>query len=335
MVKENQISRVDISVQRNAEPEQTMGWSTVSSFEDPHYVDLTDYMPEEEARRTIIKLGGILTAHALDLRDKVPEHAEPVPNIGRVVQFIKGLGITPRGRAYQVPEYYGGGAKLTDMGVSSPLRMQAYVIGENLRKPRRINPSLPKLTEELLAESTAVMQLTHLAGVPQEGYFIVDPNDPHQTVASRYSAPAFRHPTDPRRGGYYENGIAGLVGHKYLWEKFPQTAESSDTVTQTSAVTTIDIPRRHAFTDNTQACMAYGMEQLISMKPDIWDIFIESRQPGVDSEDIRVRLEAQVEDLGWGLYKTIENVDIRDKSDVLGATALITNVFERRHGRRL
>lgn len=304
---------------------ETMRWVSLTNFENPEVTSVANFVGEDHAQDRLKRTGAVLTARVLQMRDQVPDDARPAPNIAATTSFVKDVGMQPNGNLYMVDDIPFS-VKTDTLGVTSPMRRQSYIAANNIAATQP-SPKLPPISSTLMAEYASVSQLTHLSGIPETGYFILDQNKPSRVADMRFSAPAFRHPTNMRRGGYFEEGAATLAAHMYMWNAYPGIRDEQGTDTRASTLNQIEIPLRHAFTGNHQACMAWGMEQLVTMEPTIWDIFIESRQRGVHAEETLRKLRAAVDKIDPKLYSTIEQANDSDPAATIAVTALINRIY--------
>jgi hypothetical protein len=331
MVKPNeqypQDSYIDIPITpKGHSPEETMRWVSVSDFTTAEPVPYTSLLPDAgDAGKALGTATYRATAYTLLKRGETPEGARPVPNIGNVASFIGGLGFRANGNIYEVDDYKHGDEQLTDvLSVTSGLRRQSLVIANNIKRPRKSSSSLPEITDQMVTEYAAAVELTHLSGIPEVGYFIADPEDPAKLLDARFSAPALMHPTNPKQGGYFEHGMAALCANKYIWSNYPGIGDNKATEVRISPDgEKVALPAKHSFAYNNNAYMSWGMEQLIQSNPEIWDIFVKSRQKGVDNTEVRAELKEATNTIYDELFEIVDKIDHKVTSQVIGATALI------------
>lgn len=309
---------------------------SVADFDHFEAVDFREFSPPDRALEDFhIAVVGV-TKHILAARQEKVADSQPIYGIERVMEFAGRVGLHPFGKLSQVNRLTLFGQEITSPGTTSTLHRQSFIIPSNLSEldgTRGLHTSrtLPPIPKNLILESAAVHELTHLSGIPDIAYFIIDRKNPRNILNLMASALVLEDSGPESRGRYFEEGMATLCAFMYLWERLPSVAKDPRTEERRAPNgNSMQLPVRHSLYSNTYAYMAFGMERLIEFSPKIWDIFLRSRTYGASPSVVRQALRTELDKLDRNLFPVLDCTNIKNLSHVLTATAIIDEIVRKR-----
>jgi hypothetical protein len=246
---------------------------------------------------------------------RVANRGEPVeqslvlPNANRVARFaMSTLGLEPIGKLVYVASLGGQ----PNWGVTHHKTRKAHVVRDAIRNgDEHGNLSTRGLTTDLIAESVAVHELTHLSGIPNWVFFSVNPTN-HRYINYVNAGPmmtVYDYARNQERGGkpggwLWEEGTATLAGTMYVWNRLPNLAASTRTERRGAPDgIEVDLPIRHTVNQGNQAYAGWGMERLEALAPGTLDILKASRKRGATWWATRNALRQCVESSCPGLFE--------------------------------
>jgi hypothetical protein len=189
----------------------------------------------------------------------------------------------------------------------------------------------PGVTLDLMAQTVAVHELTHLAGIPDLAFFGVNSED-HRSVNYLNAAPlmtTYDYFNNQAKGGwhggwFWEEGLATLAGSMYLWAQLPSLAARKEVeIRGTDQGLEIELPLRHTVGQASQALAGWGIERLISLVPEVWDILLSSRQYASSWNPIRPALKRCIESVSPDLFTIVDQVNGGHLPEVMDAASRI------------
>jgi hypothetical protein len=298
------------------EDNRSMLCVSVKDFEGYEPLDLRSILPETEAPQALKRCSINVAKHVLAERQRVIGESRPLQNMANIAAFIGELSIRPFGKLSYVDELEPPDSleirkqPIVSPGITSNIHRQSFVIGKNMdiHETLTTSPLIPSITREEYAEHIAVHELVHLAGIPDIAYYKLEILDQNRRSIGVEFSPSIFHKVDERKkGSFFEEGFATLCGLMYLWGKYPEVLRDTRVEEKRSPNgTVIYLPARHLFTGNSYAYAAWAMERLIDFEPKIFDVFLQSRKYGADSENVRRQLKCHIDKIDSRLFESLD-----------------------------
>lgn len=304
--------------------------------EDKRPLNFLDYYDEKDAQQKSLDLSQEATRQIIQLREVDDEvNVLEMSNVERIYSFItEKLEMEPLGKLIFVP-----GKDEQSSGVTDPGARKAFVFRDTIYDDLSTQPEIVASNSyssqaadtynNWRIESVAAHELTHLAGVEDRVYFFVDKETMSQVVDVEMSGFKLEQWRNKRKGAYFEEGLATLVQSMYIWHIIPpdmmdeivaQPFESPNGVH-------LDIPS-HAIGmgHHAHTFCGWGLERLVKLAPEAWDIMMQSRKYKTDGIVVRRKLKKYLNSVKSGLFDLIDNTDIYNLEEKMETTARIDHL---------
>jgi hypothetical protein len=128
-----------------------------------------------------------------------------------------------------------------------------------------------------------------------------------------------------KKGSYAEEGLSSLTGSMLLWRDSSVSVNFNQTISyKAHSGIVLHVPLRILLSGHHDYVpLAWGMERLVALAPDVWDVFLLSRKYRSTSFGVRMALRNCINYAAPGLFEHIDNTDIDNVDDMLETTARI------------
>jgi hypothetical protein len=311
-----------------------MDCRALTNFDDKLPFNFLDYYDEHRARELALGCSRFVTQTIMEWRHEEAEHQLPFPEANSVYDFVTGLGIEPYGKLSLVET--AEGPRGHNSGLTTYGNLRSIVMKDvNFL---HYNSNSSELTEGdmynfnmMRASHVAAHELAHLAGAEDRAYFIVDPNEPTHAIDIQIAGTSLTDHPYRTRGEYFEEGFSSLIGSLYSVNDntVMQSLEETEPF-QSPSGTRLHIPQRFNIVGHHMGVFSgWGIERLISLIPDVWDILLASRTYAATAATIRPQLQQCIEAVDPWLFQHIDNVDPYDIDESMEVTDRIVYAARR------
>lgn len=309
-----------------------MDCRAIKSLEEPAPVNFLDYYDSQTAHKVAVGCARTITRAVLDERKSAKvEPTLVLPNAPRVFSFVAdGLGMEPVGELCYVPS----SGSYEDSGITLlPIRKAIVFRDRILQDFSDMEPEIREFASTLndyRVESVAVHELTHLAGAQDRVFFTVD-HDKLAITRIVHPGTTLEGWPDKTKGSYFEEGLGTLVANLYQWKEVPNIADQRSTKPfRTPSGVHLDIPWRNTVPGwHKYIFCGWGIERLVDLVPDAWDILMQSRKYKAEWMAARVALKSCIDSVTPGLFEQIDMTDINDLEHRAETTARIDHAARR------
>lgn len=278
-----------------------------------------DSFGEKEAINCATRLSHIAVSMQLETeqayRKSVLSESRKVsmPGVNKVFTFVcEELEMEPHGELLiidDLPAANSSGVTFFDYRTSLVFRnriVQTDLVEQGLEHTKA------NILNNLRIETVATHELTHLAGAYPKYYFIPEFSQLNDVQLVRSRTTKLEGWLNEDKGRFFEEGLGTLVQNMYTWKNMDYNSKLASKAKpfESPKGTHVDLPLRNTLaTWHIGQYSAWGMEMLIDIEPEIWDICMESRKMGSDGTLVRKGLKTCVDSIEPKLFNRLDGID--------------------------